>query len=152
MDAAASKTHLRLVGADNPADLALMHASQAVARENAAASRNMHLDPTDPRWVVAATTHAKLQGSTLTQQRRQHVLKLAHRLGVRPFEANVIIAIVQDQARQGAMLADAAPTLKLLRDPREDRKLKNTGWSRWLWAIATAVMANTLLIWWLTSG
>lgn len=152
MDAAASKTHLRLVGADNPADLEAIRASQAVARENASASRNVNLDPSDPRWVLAASTNAKLQGSTLTHQRRQHVLKLANRLGVRPFEANVIIAIVQDQARRGANLADAAPTLTLLRDPREDRKRKNTSLSRWLWAIATAVLANTLLIWWLTSG
>ncbi len=152
MDVAASKPHLRLVGADNPAELESMRASQAVARENAAASRNVHLDPTDPRWVVAATTHAQLQGSALTHQRRQHVLRLAHRLGVRPFEANVIIAIVQDQARQGAMLSDAAPTLTMLRDPRADRKSNRTGWARWLWAIATAVAANTLLIWWLVSG
>lgn len=152
MDASVSKTHLRLVGADDPSALESMRASQAVARENTAASRNEHLDPTDPRWIIAAKTHAQLQGSALTLERRQRVLRLAHRLGVRPFEANVIIAIVQDQARQGAMLADATPTLKLLRDPRKDRNSKNRAWARWLWAIATAALANILLIWWLMSG
>ncbi|MCH8823342.1 MAG: hypothetical protein IH984_07525 [Planctomycetes bacterium] len=152
MDAAASKTHLRLVGADDPSAMESMRASQAVARENAAASRNEHLDPTDPRWIIAAKTHAQLQGSALTHERRQRVLRLAHRLGVRPFEANVIIAIVQDKARQGETLSDATPTLKMLRDPREDRKTRNSGLVRWLWAIATATLANILLIWWLMSG
>ena len=152
MDAAASKTHLRLVGADDPSAMESLRASQAVARENAAASKNTYLDPTDPRWILAAKTNAQLQGSALTLDRRNRVLRLAHRLGVRPFEANVIIAIVQDQARQGLALSDATPTMKLLRDPREDNKSRNRVLARWLWAIATAALANTLLIWWLLSG
>lgn len=97
---------LRLVGtspsaADSPA-------ARAIARENRAASLAADLDPADPRWVLAARTRAELQGASLTADRRERLLGLAHDLGMRPFDANLVIAIVQDEARLASAGADSA--------------------------------------------
>jgi hypothetical protein len=140
-----------LVGSDDGEAVTSWRAARDVADENRAAAGNPNLDPTDPRWVLAARTHSQLQGSTLTPERRARVLRTARQLGVRPFEANVIIAIVQDHARRGASLAKAADTLTLLRDPRPHSTQRET-WTRWLTAGLTALAANALFIWWLISA
>ncbi len=151
MDIHASQPRLRLVGSDDLKSVTSWRAARDVADENRAAAGNPSLDPTDPRWVLAARTHSQLQGSTLTPERRARVLRTARQLGVRPFEANVIIAIVQDHARRGSPLAKAADTLTLLRDPRPRPTPRET-WARWLAAAVTAFAANALLIWWLISA
>ena len=151
MDLNESQHRLRLVGSDDPSAVRQWRAERAVAEENRAAGRNLSLDPTDPRWVLAARTHSQLQGTTLTPERRQRVLRNARQLGVRPFEANVIIAVVQDHARRSAPLAQAADTLALLRDPRCDTQ-RCTMWSRWIAVGLTALAANAIFIWWLISA
>ena len=151
MDFNATQPRLRLVGSRDPKVTATWRAARDVAAANRAASRNTELDPTDPRWVLAARTHTQLQGSTLTPERRDRLLTTARQLGVRPFEANVIIAIVQDHARRGESLSTAADTLKMLRDPRAERK-SHPAWPRWVAAGITAFAANALLIWWLISA
>ena len=115
-------------------------------RENQAAASNPSLEPTDPRWVLAARTHTQLQGTTLTPERRQRLLRIADLLGVRPFEANVIMAIVQDHARQGLPLGEAQATLALLTRPRRSRRAH---WFQWLAALAFAVVVTAILIAWL---
>ncbi len=151
MDLSKSQHRLRLVGSDDPSAVRRWRAERAVAQENRAAGGNPSLDPTDPRWVLAARTHSQLQGTTLTPERRERVMRTARQLGVRPFEANVIIAVVQDHARRSAPLAQAADTLSLLRDPRSSRDRRTT-WSRWIAAALTALAANAILIWWLISA
>ena len=151
MDITDSQHHLRLVGSDDPSAVRIWRAKRAIAEENRAAGGNPSLDPTDPRWVLAARAHSQLQGTTLTPERRQRVLRNARQLGVRPFEANVIIAVVQDHARRSAPLTQAADTLSLLRDPRSDAQRPAT-WSRWIAAGLTALAANAILIWWLISA
>ena len=121
-------------------------ARQAVVRENQAAASNQSLEPTDPRWVLAAHTHSQLQGTTLTPERRKRLLCVADLLGVRPFEANVIVAIVQDHARQGRPLGEAQATLALLSPPQRPRRAH---WFQWLAALAFAVVVTALLIAWL---
>ena len=151
MDLRESQHRLRLVGSDDPIAVRSWRAKRAVAQENRAAGGNPSLDPTDPRWVLAARAYSQLQGTTLTPERRQRVLRNARQLGVRPFEANVIIAVVQDHARRSAPLAQAADTLSLLRDPRCDTQ-RRTAWSRWIAAGLTALAANAIVIWWLISA
>lgn len=147
--AASSEPRLRLVSRDDAA--AWSHSRRErhdVIRENRAAGRNDDLDPTDPRWTVAVRTQSLLQGSALTPEKRARVMRTARLLGVRPFDANVIIAVVQDQARRGESLAGTAPTLKLL--PRPNLRPTTTFWiARWIAVVATAVMANVLLIRWI---
>jgi hypothetical protein len=145
-----AQPHLRLVGGDGWWQRAGMRARQAVADENRAAAANPGLSPSDPRWVLAARAYSQLQGSALTWERRMQVMRTAKRLGVRPFDANLIIAIVQDKARRGNGLSEAAGTLALL-DPPAGRSRTWT-WARWAAAIACALAANAFLIWWLTAG
>lgn len=104
---------LRLVGSRIPADspaaseLDRSAAMRDIARENRAASLHQDLDPNDPRWVLAARTRNELQGAALPADRRTRLLGLAYQLGMRPFDANLVIAIVQDEARLASAGADS---------------------------------------------
>ncbi len=122
-------------------------ARQAVIRENYAASSNPTLDPMDPRWVLAVRVQSQLQGSMLTPERRERIMGVAKLLGIQLFDANLIVAIVQDHARRGLHLSEAQGTLSIIRKP-EPRSLRK-GWLRWGMAFLIAAVANTLLIWWL---
>lgn len=154
MSSAASQPHyLRLVGTDDPDAVdswkASRDARQNVIRENRLAASNPQLEPTDPRWVLAMRAYSQLQGSTLTPERRQRVLDNAKVIGLRPFDANLIIAVVQDHARRGESPAEAQSTLSMIAAPvrNADRQF----WKRWLAAIISAIVANILLFWWLTA-
>lgn len=60
--------------------------------------------PDDPRWVLAARAASLLEGgraALLTPDRRRRLMGLADRMGLRPFDAALVIAIVQDAARTG---------------------------------------------------
>ena len=158
---AAKPVRLKLVGAlDGDAAASTSHSSwahtrnvrQEIIRENrAAAAARPALEPTDPRWVLAVRAHTQLEGSVMTPDARQRVMRTAAVLGVRNFDASVVIAIVQDHARRGETLADAAPTLALVRRP-PDRFDRRWSWMRWTAAIASAIVANLLLIRWLLSS
>lgn len=55
----------------------------------------------DPRWVLAVRAAEQLEGSMLQPDRRQRLLRLGKLLGLSPFDCNLVIAIIQDQARRG---------------------------------------------------
>lgn len=100
-----------------PAASAEHQASRAVTQSNVEASIERDLDPQDPRWLVALETAAQLEGSLLTFERRRKVLAFAQRVGVRPFDANLIIAAIQDRARRGEGLEEAMSTVALTSAP-----------------------------------
>lgn len=81
------------------------------ARESA---RGRALDPFDARWQFATAIERALQGATLAYEDRQRLLGLATRLGIREFDAHLIVALVQDRARRGESIEGAAPTIALL--------------------------------------
>ena len=72
------------------------------------------IDPCDPRWVLAMQTQARLQGAVLTPEHRDQLLQSGRRLGLRAFESNLVIAVVQDKARRSQPLQLAQPTLSLV--------------------------------------
>jgi hypothetical protein len=150
MSSIEARPHLRLVGGGEWWDTAERRARRAVANENRAAAANRSLTPADPRWVLAARAYAQLQGATMTYDRRQRVMRTARRLGLRPFDANLIIAIVQDQARRGKGLPDAAGNIAMIQKPAT-RSARWT-WVRWAAAAACALAANAFLIWWITGA
>lgn len=56
----------------------------------------------DARWVFAVRVKREIQGgraAIVAPDSRKRLLKLANRLGLRNFDANLVIAIVQDDAR-----------------------------------------------------
>jgi hypothetical protein len=84
------------------------------ARESA---RNRSLDPADPRWKFALETQQALQGAVLSFEDRRRLLSLAQRTGIRAFDANLIIALVQDRARRGEPVEHAAATIAIVPRP-----------------------------------
>ena len=76
-------------------------AERSVAQENAAAAS---LSALDPRWVLAVQVSREIQGgraAVLTPEGRRRLLLVGNRLGLRQFDTNLVIAIVQDGARAG---------------------------------------------------
>ena len=144
MSSSDSTPRLRLVGAGSSA-AERERAQRRVRAENRAAA-HVRLDATDPRWLLAVRTHASLVGSALPPERRARLRRTAERLGVRPFDASVIMAVVQDRARRGEDLGSVVPTLPMLHDPRSRRGRGHRG--RWIVALALAAVATALLIRW----
>lgn len=69
-------------------------------RDNARSS----LEPGDARWVFAVRVASAIEGeraAILTPAKRERLMRLASMLGLRDFDATLIIAIVQDSARCG---------------------------------------------------
>ncbi len=58
-------------------------------------------DALDPRWVLAVQVGLKLEGTILRRESRQGLILKGKKMGLNAFDANLIIAIVQDQARRG---------------------------------------------------
>ncbi len=141
--------YLRLVGTRDEQATTSGRADLEVARENRRAAMQPGLDPTDPRWVLATRAYAQLQGSTLTPERRTRVMRTAQHLGIRPFEANLIIAVMQDQARRHQPPGAAQSTLQMISVKAETRP--RGAWGRWLAAMLSALALASLLIHWLTS-
>ena len=113
--AAASRPRLRLVRSELTSGA---HAPLGSARgsahrgEDAPAVRSQVDEPIrrhdDPRWVLAVMTSEALEGSLLPPEKRERIVRTAERWGLTPFDANLIIAVVQDQARRG-VAANARP-------------------------------------------
>lgn len=127
----------------------LQRAARQVYAENRAAA-NPDIDPTDPRWVFAARTLSQLDGSALPPRRRDSLMKTARQLGIRPFDASVIMALVQDRARRGSSLHDITTTLTMM--PLQKKGDGSLFLWRWMAAVLCAAGAAALLIQWVLAG
>lgn len=97
------------------------------------------LHHSDMRWVFATRVASSLEGGRagiLRPEIRERLLGQGQRLGLRPFDANLVIAIVQDAARTGSHPLDPeiSGRLKLIRDPRRDVKAP-------IWPLIVAALA-----------
>jgi hypothetical protein len=79
---------------------------------------------------------------------RKRVLALAQRIGIRAFDANLIVAIVQDRARRGETLEAAADAIAVVPRPSPSGSRAAVAWT-WAAAIIVAVVADALLIGWI---
>lgn len=89
-----SQRALRLVGAE------CCESASAMPERNAPDP----LEAGDPRWVFAVRVAEAVEGdraAVLTPEKRDRLMRLASMLGLRDFDATLIIAIVQDSARCG---------------------------------------------------
>ncbi len=78
----------------------LSPARDRVRRENQRAAR---LTEHDARRILALRASEALQGgraALLTPERRERLMTISRAMGLRPFDASLIIAIVQDAARR----------------------------------------------------
>jgi hypothetical protein len=110
------------------------------------------IDANDPRWVLAMQTQARLHGATLTPERRDELMKSGTRLGLRAFETNLVIAVVQDRARtnQPLRLAQSALSLMPVAAPQIKARQRTATMLRWFLAGAGAAGFATLIMRWLT--
>ena len=93
---------------------AIEAARQRVAEEN---TRSAGLSPDDIRLLMALRVSDALEGgraAVLRPERRRELVANAQAMGLRPFDASLIIAIVQDGARRGEHL-DAHETTSRLK-------------------------------------
>ena len=126
MAATSSNPALRLTG-DAPAwmlDVAPTQERSVESANRAAAA----LGPDDARLIFAAGVADSLEGgraAVLTADTRERLMRRAARLGLRTFDANLIIAIVQDDARRGGagLTGDAAGLLGMVGGPTVRRPL-----------------------------
>ena len=100
--------------------------------------------------MLAVRTAAQIEGgrgAVLSLEKRNRLTRLATRLGLRPFDANLVIAIVQDGARsgQGPLGAAVAHRLELVRPP-EVRQGPFGGPSGWLVLVTLGMAAGFLLL------
>lgn len=83
-------------------------ARREVAAENRLAAMQ-GFDPRDPLWVLAEQAAASIEGgraAVLPPERRARLLAAGARLGLRPFDSHLVIAIVQDGARSGERVGE----------------------------------------------
>ena len=128
-------------------------AAFSVTRENRQAALRRDLDPTDPRWVLAVRVASQMEGSLLTPERRARVMRTAHQLGIRPFDAGIVIAMVQDRLRRGGSLGELSPQLQMLAVPITRRPAGSIPiWARFLLAITLATAGVLLVVRWLLAA
>lgn len=103
-------------------------------------------DVRDPRWVLAVRTASCLQGSVLSPEKREHLLRVGRSMRLSAFDANLVIAVIQDQARRGQLAhycpQAAAAQLAMIPKPRR------TTWTHLFHGrsrLPTAIMILTLL-------
>lgn len=128
-------------------------AAGAIARETRAAAG---LGAGDARWVLAVRVAQTLEGerqAILRPERRARLMRTASLLGLRPFDASLIIAIVQDGRRTfGEDLGPAVEQrLGMVRSPQ--RGISTT--SVVLQVAASVMLAAVfmlLLVRWLAGG
>lgn len=112
----------------------------AVGQENWAAAQ---LSANDPRWVLALRTVAELNGPILTSEGRHRVLRNAQSLGIRSFDANLIMALVQDRARRGESIDQTCGALKLIATPAAQRKPRLP----WVALVGVVLLVEAFGIW-----
>ena len=130
---------------------------QAVAHEVLLAretARDRTFDPTDARWQLANETQRALQGAVLAFEDRRRLLAMANRLGIRAFDANLILALVQDRARRGEPLEAAAATIEMIPKPSARSAARRApDWMPiWIVALMAAMAVDALLIAWMIFG
>ncbi len=120
-----------------------------VELENRAAAA---LSTDDARWALAARTAAELEGghaAILRPERRRALVAMGQHLGLRPFDANLVLAIVQDAARSGeAPLGPRARGMLSLVRPAPRPSDARPLWPQWLMAAAAGATLLWLLVRW----
>jgi len=106
---------------------------------------------TDPRWVLAVRTAEVMEGPVLPLDKRERLLRIGRILGLTPFDSNLIIAIVQDQARRGVApgqcptqgIAQLAMVSQVRPVSKAQRRVSFAA------TVAALVVAEVFALWWL---
>lgn len=104
------------------------------------------LKASDARWVFTVRVAVAIEGeraAVLTPEKRDRLLRIAAVLGLRPFDANLIIAIVQDSVRCGLDPLGQATSerVAMIRDPATVLRDESWAWfikATWVSALGAA--------------
>lgn len=108
------------------------------------------LSAADPRWVLAVRAAEALQGTALDPVRRASLVRMGQAFGLTVFDCNLILAIVQDQARRGIPPARCASSgarqLAMVTPPQAsaERSTSSVWWRAA--AISVALLAAQLAL------
>jgi hypothetical protein len=146
---------------DQGLSLAQARARREVEEANRQAAAFAQEDHTpDVRRALASRIAESLEGgraAILPVERRKELVSAAGRLGIRPFEANLVIALVQDAARRGEPTVGGGPLdrmLGVIPQPTSDARRAE----RWAWfraGLATMALGGllmTFLVHWILGG
>lgn len=122
-----------------------------IALENRLAAGSSELHPKSPHLEFAGRIAEAMQGEVLAPEAREELVHQARSLGLRPFDAHLVIAVVQDRRRRGESLDDITGPLAVLggresrRGPTNERVV--------LAGTALGIAASLLIVFvrWLTS-
>jgi hypothetical protein len=123
-------------------------ASRQIARENHA-SRVM--GPNDARWELARQVQQSVEGgraAIIRPEVRRRLVAAGTGRGLRPFDANLVIAVVQDGARRGEKLDDGVVGRLAFVGPAEETTRRYT--SLLVAAVALGLAGFVALVAWLT--
>ncbi|HZW08299.1 MAG TPA: hypothetical protein VFF69_00210 [Phycisphaerales bacterium] len=126
-----------------------VHRAWEVGAENRAAAA---ISSFDARWVMAARVSDALEGgraAILRPEARSRLVSGAGRMGLRPFDANMVIAIVQDAARRGESPLDSDGADRLTLVGRPDESARRRPVRQFVVAIVLAVLWAGVLLRWL---
>jgi hypothetical protein len=143
---------LRLVNAEPSSASPARHAPASSERLVRAANRDAsQLDALDARWVLAVRTTMSLQGgraAILRPDDRRSLVTQAARMGLRPFDAALVIAIAQDAARSGEALSGSPQDrLAMVRPPSSTESISPG--MLLFFAFGIGAVLFVLLKWWL---
>lgn len=134
--------------------------ARRIEQENRSAAS---LSPDDARWVLARRVAEAIEGeraAIIRPEVRIRLVAIGQRLGLRPFDANLIIAIVQDDVRTAthgiagndrSLSGDVASRLGIVRRP-DVSPSRRLVWIMAGFALATGVAVALLAINWIRSG
>lgn len=111
------------------------------------------LQPDDPRWVLAIRASQALQGTILTLDHREKLVSLGKKLGLTAFDSNLILAVVQDQARRGNQPnqcpAAGEPQLRMIPLPERERSSRMQKMANIGLAVVLLIGVELLILHWL---
>ncbi len=124
-------------------------AAREIVRENRQAAT---LTPSEAREILTARVTELIQGgraAILTPEHRARAVRIARMLGVRDFDAQLVIAVVQDRARRGEIetgQAGLASASVAAADSYSPRRLIPENGTIALLQIAAAIMLAAALL------
>lgn len=130
----------------------LESARRRIALENRLASDAPGLDPTAPHLAFAARVANALDGVVLPPERREELLRFARSAGLREFDANLVIAVMQDRARRGESIDDITGPLDVLAAGRTSALRRGFHAIRFGVATGLAIGLATLAVRWVLGG
>ena len=120
-DAARRDAERHIAQANRESRVQMPAVRRVSAAPRSAAPAALPIAAHDARWLLAQSVWANLDPGcrgALAPEKRQRLITHGVRLGLRPFDSNMVIAIVQDRARRGESLgADVAAALGLVEAP-----------------------------------